>query len=317
MTANEIVFLDVKLLEDSNKLNEIDHWLSVLDWGTGWHYDLDIIWILKKIEELGLKPGATILDAGAGLGITQFILASRGYNVISLDFGEREIPERAQRIFNVEHTNKTLNDYHHSYMDFMVFTKEKQRKEKLFNKIFNIVTSPKQINYRLKRYKSKLQSRLDFNDEISKDHKSFGKIEFLRGTFNSIPLKDNSVDLLVSVSAFEHNKYPDMPSSVQEFERVVKPNGSLIVTTSAAGKPDHFHEPSQGWCFAPSKLSEMFHIDKVVGNYEQSKKVLSTSATFKKRIPLAYTVSGNNGLPYGDLSKIEYVPVGIIKTVVK
>ena len=90
---NRIELLNVDLLNQSDLLAEIDHWLKVFNWQQGWHYDLDIIWTLNCIEEYGLKPGSTIMDAGGGLGITQFLLAARGYNVISLDFNTRSIPK--------------------------------------------------------------------------------------------------------------------------------------------------------------------------------------------------------------------------------
>ena len=75
---NEIKLLSVKYLEDKTKLSEIDYWLKVMGRAQGWHYDMDIVWIISELEKAGIKKGATILDAGGGLGITQFILAARG-----------------------------------------------------------------------------------------------------------------------------------------------------------------------------------------------------------------------------------------------
>ncbi|MES3037363.1 MAG: class I SAM-dependent methyltransferase [Bdellovibrionota bacterium] len=313
MTTNEINFLTPELLAQKSKVSEIDYWLSVLDWVTGWHYDLDIIWILDKIEALKLPKGATILDAGAGLGITQFLLAARGYNVLSLDFAEREVPKMAQGIFQVEQVNRNLEGYHHTYMDFMVYKDPKGSSPSKMGRILSIVTSPKEIIYRLKYYSRKLRSRLMRQSEIKKDHSHFGKISFVRGTFNNIPLDSNSVDLVVSVSAFEHNKFEDMPSTVVEFERVLKPGAAMLVTTSAAQAEDHFHKPSQGWCLNVGRLQSMFAASKINGNFDASIQALTTSNEFKKRIPMAYTMSANNGLPFGDLTNIKYVPVGIYK----
>lgn len=53
---NCIELLDIDLMNDQAKLNEIDHWKKVLNWPNGWHYDLDLIWALKKIENLKLPP---------------------------------------------------------------------------------------------------------------------------------------------------------------------------------------------------------------------------------------------------------------------
>ena len=58
----------------------------------GWHYYLDLAWMLHEIRKL--PQGALILDAGAGTGLTQFMLASLGYNVISADFATRAFPRR-------------------------------------------------------------------------------------------------------------------------------------------------------------------------------------------------------------------------------
>ena len=44
-------------------LNEIRYWGRVLNRPNGWHYDLDIIWILNKLIEYKVKPGDWILDA--------------------------------------------------------------------------------------------------------------------------------------------------------------------------------------------------------------------------------------------------------------
>jgi len=95
----EIQLLNASLLADEKTLEELSYWLGVMNRPNGWHYDLDHIWILSELEKAGIKPGATILDAGAGQGVLQYLLASRGYNVISLDFSPRRIPNRTVGIF--------------------------------------------------------------------------------------------------------------------------------------------------------------------------------------------------------------------------
>ena len=77
-----IKFLPASLLKDRRKLMELTYWLRVMNRPNGWHYDLDHIWILNELEAAGLAKGATIIDAGAGQGIMQYLLAARGYNVI-------------------------------------------------------------------------------------------------------------------------------------------------------------------------------------------------------------------------------------------
>jgi hypothetical protein len=56
--------------------------------GLGWHYVLDLIWILKEID---CPPGSLILDAGAGVGLLQYMLALKGYSVVGVDrYGVKE-----------------------------------------------------------------------------------------------------------------------------------------------------------------------------------------------------------------------------------
>ena len=57
----------------------------------GWHYHLDLAWMVKEIKRV--PKGAIILDAGAGTGLAQFILSELGYNVISADFATRIFPK--------------------------------------------------------------------------------------------------------------------------------------------------------------------------------------------------------------------------------
>ncbi|MHB8086958.1 MAG: class I SAM-dependent methyltransferase, partial [Anaerolineaceae bacterium] len=57
----------------------------------GWHYYVDLIWIVNRLRENEIYPGSTILDAGAGNGLLQYLLSLYGYNVISIDFSPRKI----------------------------------------------------------------------------------------------------------------------------------------------------------------------------------------------------------------------------------
>ena len=79
----------------------------------GWHYVLDLIWLLR---ELKLAPGATVLDAGAGWGITQFLLADRGLRVISVDMSARLPPARLQHLYNFEFMGDGAG-IHHRYLE--------------------------------------------------------------------------------------------------------------------------------------------------------------------------------------------------------
>ena len=42
--------LGTQYLENKEILKLIDYWLKVLNRPQGWHYDLDIIWILEELK---------------------------------------------------------------------------------------------------------------------------------------------------------------------------------------------------------------------------------------------------------------------------
>lgn len=315
----KIALLDARLLEDRNKLKIIDHWLNVLNWSNGWHYDLDIIWVIQAIEELKLPVGSTIIDAGAGLGITQFILAAAGYNVISLDFVDRRIPKFTKKIFAIEKVNHDLGAYKHEYMEFMSYGQKHGSKERKRSPVSLIkkAVNPGRFNLNLYIARCLLKNFLNFSYllEKLKDHGSFGKIVFVRGTFNDMPLGDCIGDALISISAFEHNSYEDMPGSINEFMRVIKKGAPMFITTSAAESKDWYFEPPKAWNFSRDTLSSWFNIpqDKIIFDYNSAFEGIRNSKILRKRIPASYKLSGENGLPYGKLMEMRYIPVGIIK----
>jgi len=317
---SKIELLDVDLLQDSQTLKDIDRWLNVMNWPNGWHYDLDIIWLLRHIEEMKLPKGATIVDAGAGLGMTQFILASYGYNVISLDFTDRQIPKYSKKIFAINKNDQDLGGYTHEYMEFMKYGQNQPATVKKRRSFFSLLTKaidPRQFNLNVYRLSTMIKKKINlwYIIETMKDHGSFGKITFTRGTFNSIPLKDNTADALVSVSAFEHNTYEDMPGTVKEFQRVVKNGSPILVTTSASENEDWYFKPPKAWNFSKQTLAKWFAIPDsgITFNYRKVFENIINSKIMRKRLSPFYTCSGENGLPYGNLKEIKYIPVGIVK----
>jgi len=315
---NRIELLNVDLLNQSDLLAEIDHWLKVFNWQQGWHYDLDMIWTINLIEEYGLKPGATILDAGGGLGMTQFLLAARGYNVISLDFNTRIGPKYSKGIFNIGIENTDLEGYHHEYMDFMDYGLTPNTKpfiSRLNNFINKIKITPEYFYFTMKNKLVNFINPYYLIEKWFNSHDTFGELTFLRGSFNKIPLSDNKIDFLVSISAFEHNKYEDMPSSVDEFLRVLKPGAPLTLTTSAAEKNDWYFEAPQAWNFTKETLQSWFFIsnNNTSFNYADALKKMISSDMLKKRISGFYKYNKNNALPYGKIEDASYYPVGIVK----
>ncbi|WP_198003722.1 class I SAM-dependent methyltransferase [Methanococcoides burtonii] len=315
MMNDGIELLDIDLLEEKNILKEIDHWLKVFNWINGWHYDLDIIWIVKQLESNGILPGATILDTGAGYGMTQFILASRGYNVISMDFTKRNLPEKAKGIFDIEIIKNDLGSYTSEYMEYMTYGKSSNGLINTLKSVPKALLHPIKIIKFIKKMEQKISSYFINYTEKKQDHTKFGKIEFIRGTFNDIPLDDGTIDALISISAFEHNIYEDMPSSVNEFNRILKDKGVMFVTTSAAKNKDWYQESSKGWNFTKKTLSDWFNItDKNISfDYDTEHDRIRNSKMLSNRLEDYYKDKSNLTIPNGDLKNIEYIPVGIRK----
>ena len=307
-----IELLDIGLLDDNELLKEIDHWLKVFNWPNGWHYDLDIIWIVKQLEKNNILPGSTILDAGAGYGMTQFLLAARGYNIISLDFTKRDFPKKARGIFDIEIIENDLTSYKSEYLEYMTYGKSTNEFVHLLNSVSKAILHPIQAINSLKR---KLKSFIEYHSEKKRKHEKFGKIQFLRGTFNKIPLNDKIVDALVSISAFEHNKYDDMPGSINEFNRIIKDGGIMFITTSAAREKDWYQEASRGWNFTKETLSGWFKIsnENIDFNYDLKYDAISNSKKLSDRLDDYYKNKNNPTVPDGDIKNIEYIPVGIRK----
>jgi hypothetical protein len=114
---DNLELLDVSLL-DSEWLSFVEYWLKVFGAQVGWHYYLDLIWQLKKIQSLELPKGATILDAGAGNGMSQFLMAACGYNVISVDFSNRSKPFLISKVFCIK-DNQSKKDISNEYTEHL------------------------------------------------------------------------------------------------------------------------------------------------------------------------------------------------------
>jgi ubiquinone/menaquinone biosynthesis C-methylase UbiE len=308
---DEAKLLDGKLLENRKELEIIDYLLKVLNRPQGWHYDLDIIWILKELEANNVKKGATILDAGAGLGITQFILAYLGYNVISLDFSDRKLPFFTKRLFDIEIVDNAAFNYEHEYMNFVKYNAE-QRINKIdvvnsysfSTKLKNIVIN--QIyNFRNWFY---------YLNEIMKTSSNYGKITFIRDAFHNIHLEDNSVDAVISVSAIEHADKKLLKENLDEFRRVVKSNGPILISTSANSDllNDTYHRKTKGICFSKKSISD-FGVNLKFENYdyESVQKGLLENKIFMSRIDRYYIQDPLSDFYKRYIKEFPYLPVGV------
>ena len=297
----ELISPDLLGYYDDIKL-EIDYLASALRRELGWHYILDLIWILKEIEELGISKNSTIIDAGAGKGILQYLLANRGYNVISVDFASRHviIPHFLFTIRRI--SNRTR--YENPYISHLA-------------SVGSILNRLKRLHYRLKKnsFSGKALVAMTF-DRIAKKRNP-GKIYFYQSDMRFMDkIKEESIDVVVSLSAIEHMKPEFIIDAIKEFKRVLKSKSPMVISTSAARDDDWFHNPSKGWCFCDKTLKRLFDISSCESfdhqHYDAVMQKFVASQDLQKRLSSLYFVSGDNGMPWGEWNP-KYIPVGIVK----
>lgn len=297
---NECLLLAADLLR-TKEFKEYKYWKNALAAEPGWHYALDIIWIIKKIKSLKLPKSATILDAGAGYGLMQFILAGMGYNVISVDYSPRKIPFPYIFMFNLKNSS-TPSSTTGKYIKHL--NKISGDQKNILIKLLLIVKRVSSWNF------------ISFITQTLKKT-SHGNIQFLKADFSNLKMiKSHTVDAIVSVSAIEHcPSFHHIQKSVKEFERVLKDNSPMIITTSAAKHKTWFHKNSQGWCFSKEDLSKLFSLQKSGKEYQNYKEIfynINGSVYLQKSLPSYYFYTERCGMPKG-IWNVTYLPVGIFK----
>jgi len=116
---------------------------------------------------------------------------------------------------------------------------------------------------------------VDIDDEtIQKAQKKYKKtnLEFILGSAASIPLEDNSVNVVVSFETIEHhNQHNQM---LEEVKRVLKPDGLFIVST-----PDkHFYSDLRNYN-NPFHVKELYksEFESLINNHFKNYQLLSQS----------------------------------------
>jgi len=298
MNKNKLELLDINLIE-SKEFKIVNYWLKVFKAEIGWHYFLDLIWQLKEIRKMNLPPNSTIIDAGGGKGMMQFILASLGYNILSIDFNKRSVPKLYSTIFNIEsETKQTTNN---EYVNHLVALKSKQKKNKYISRITKILN----ITY--------------IFESIITMFSPYGDIKFITADFSNLDfIADNSIDAIVSTSAIEHNdSFKKISCSIKEFERILKKDSAMLITTSATNSETWWHKPSKGYCFSEVDLIKIFSITEYKSNFDNYNQIFSnikSSKFLKNNLPSLYFQNPNCGMPMGKWDP-KYIPVGIVKYV--
>ena len=255
----------------------------------GWHYLLDITWILG---ELGPLQGKRILDAGAGTGLLQWYLAQNGAEVISADrLSRAALPLRFRARFRVAGL----------------------RGQDLL---------PPSLALRAQWSKNlRWQARLsaEARELLGMAHlrRASGRVIIYNQDLSNLnDLADNSLDAIVAVSALEHNQPQALEQVVEELMRVLKPGGKLIASLTAARDQDWWHAPSSGWCYTDASLQRIFHLPSPTrSNYAQFDRRLAElrdCAELRDNLARFYFNSADNGMPLGKWNP-QYIPVGVVK----
>jgi len=301
----EVTLLDASLMADEKKLKELSYWFSVLNRPNGWHYDLDHIWILSELEKSGIKPGATIVDAGAGQGILQYLLASRGYNVVSLDFSPRIIPNRTLGIFTIKGDGSASIEYEHSYMN--VINYGGSTTTRLFKK-FSLENLKKIPAYIIRNAWSRL---LWLKERFLVSHEQYGNIRYIRAPFHEVPLDNAVADAVVSVSAIEHADLELFRENIDSLAHLLKPGAPMLLTTSATKDEDStYNDTVAGWSFSSKHISELLPDCSITFDGDACEQAMLNSSKFIERIDPYYFQKGQ--LFYSkNFSSLPYLPLAI------
>lgn len=255
----------------------------------GWHYLLDISWILSQLGEVG---GCRLIDAGAGTGVIQWYLAQQGARVISVDRSSRaNLPLRFRARFQVHGLR----------------TEDLQPNGQVFRENWT-----RQATMRVK-FASQTRDLL----ALTHGRKGPGEVLIYNQDLkNLVDIPTGSLDAVVAVSALEHNSPEGLQQVVAELLRVLKPGGVILATLNAAPGRDWWHEPSSGWCYTAESLQQLFDLSpETPHNYDQYDQLLEELRGCRElsdNLAQFYFRSGDNGMPWGKWDP-QYVPVGVCK----
>lgn len=291
---NKIEILPVSLLESEKSIiNELKVLADELKLEFGWHYLLDLSWILRNLDQI---EGQKFIDAGAGTGIMQWYLANKGARVISIDRDSRaNLNQRFRRRFNI----RGLREYDLS--EVSSFSEMKQ-KRLIISQLVDIVD---RLSYKINSYTG------------NKGENGSGEVIIYNQDLENLDqIPDDSIDAIVAVSSLEHNSPDGLGRVVAELLRVLKPGRAILATLGAAKEEDWFHEASQGWCYTETTLRKVFQISPdVKTNFDQYDRLfenLRENKELKDNLASFYFQSDKNGMPWGKWDP-KYQPVGICK----
>jgi SAM-dependent methyltransferase len=270
----------------------------------GWHYWIDLAWILDELA--GLAPGSQVLDAGGGAGPTQFLLAELGFDVTNLDLHFEPPPQwqvaryaiSARRLESFERT---------SYSQHI----EAHGRPGLGTRLRSGLRTLPGLSRAEGLWRGRALER--WRRGVGCANRPPGKLSLVTANLIDAPeIETARFDAVVSLSALEHVPLAALPSAVSELRRMVKPDGLWAVTTSASTTHDTWwHAPSRGQCFSRTDIERLFSaceqrcVDprQLLEKYRRCEFLRANLADFYRR-------GGDNGMPWG-IWDPKYVPVGI------
>jgi SAM-dependent methyltransferase len=277
------------LVDEKHNIDDLKLLANSLGLEFGWHYLLDISWILSQLNSI---DSMRILDAGAGTGVLQWYLAENGAEVLSVDRASREyLPARFRFRFRAQGL----------------------RESDLAPALTSLRTRTQQTTSAM----AALKTMLSETRGMLTISRSAGRVVIYNQDLSSMRnIADDTLDAVVAVSALEHNEPDDLASVVEDLLRVLKPGGLLVATLCAAKEQDWYHEPSRGWCYTADSLRKLFDLSKNTPDnydrYDELFEALRICTELSDNLATFYASSGDNGMPWG-LWDPQYQPVGVCK----
>ncbi len=293
--AEMIEILSVQLLDQhrglATKLQRLARSLSL---EFGWHYLLDLIWILQQLKQVGFPDNSSslyIMDAGAGTGVLQWFLAECGVQVLSVDRSDRtNLPLRFRARYHARGLRSQDLGEVNPLIRQHLQPASLRTKLGLFSRDLLGLLEPRRASGSVTLYQQDLKALVD--------------------------VPDNTLDAVVAVSALEHNPPEELPVVVAELLRVLKPGGVLLATLCAAHDQDWYHQPSQGWCYTEASLRSLFDLTATTpsnyDHYDEFFTALVQNTELRDHLAAFYNNSGENGMPWGKWDP-QYQPVGVCK----
>ncbi len=299
--TEKIEILSVQLLDENRELvSELKELARSLNMELGWHYLLDLTWILKQ---LGPVAGKRLMDAGAGTGLIQWYLAQAGAEVISVDRLDRSaLPLHFRSRFRVQGLRPTD-----------LLPANRVPTGPFFRRwLKKIISQVRSLAYDIKVKEYQRPSALAGTVDPK-----LGRVWiYNQDMANLAGIPDDSLDAIVSVSALEHNTPQGLEAVVKELMRVLKPGGVLLATLTAGRDKDWWHEPSSGMCYTDATLRKLFALPADApsnySQYDQLFEALRNCAELRDNLARFYFKSAKNGMPWGKWDP-QYQPVGVCK----